>query len=483
MKRFLFTLLGVMLVLLGVLAAYNYRHDALGIINTDFSVRRYGVAQRFVKMRYLRDNPQKYNAFCFGSSRVSQIPVSELDGNRWYNFTYGAGLPHEWLEDIRTLIENGTDVRQILIGIDDFSFRADPKANETGSGSVFAYRPHDVERYLRALFHRPDPQLPADFIEREAILFDIYGGGQTLYPWVDEKIEADPQKHLEDPAFQKMAVVHGRRIDATLDELREIVNLAHAHNIELTIIINPLYAWTYLTNDQQDFDEFKRRLAAITDYYDFSGVSEETLDKMNYYETSHYRQVMGRRILARVYGGASEGTQGFGRLVTAENVDAHLAELAAVRAQFLADHPGELEPLLFANSFAPYLPAGFQGEPDGRLGVHLDRLGVGDRAPAAETEWPQAEKFSMTGWQTSSGDTAAICRNEETGAVYAMHVAATENRGVSATLALPAEERIGFELHAVDGTLPTGRWALELRTRTPDGRLLASGILAHITVP
>ena len=486
MKRYLLALLAALLVLLGALAAYNYRHDALGIVNTDFSVRRYGVAQRFVKMRYILDNPERYDAFCFGSSRVAKIPVGELDGEGacWYNFTYGAGLPNEWREDIEMLLAHGVKIRHLIIGLDDMSFRMDPALNETGGGTNFAYRPHDVERYLRTLFRRPDKPLPTDFAARESILFDIYGKGYTSYPWVDEAIDADPAAHRADPAFQRLTVYRGSaHMDDALDELRAIRDIADAHGIELTVIINPIYAWTYLANDQASLAAFQRRLASITGYYDFSGVNDITADEMNYYESSHFRPQVGRRILARIAGGAPEGPQGFGALVTAADVDAHLAQQAAVRDAFLAAHPGELERRLRQTAFVAGLPNAFQGTPDGMLGVHLDR--INEKAPAKDIEiaWPEEQPFGCSGWQAAEGGTAAVCTNEDTGEIWAMYAKNTASAGAAASLGLPEDAKIGFELHTVGGTLPSGRWALTLRTRTPGGALLASPVLAHILVP
>lgn len=482
MKRYLIALAASLCVMLAALASYNWRHDALGVLNTDFSVRRYGVAQRFVKMRYLHDHPQKYNAFSFGSSRVAKVPVTEIDdGCRWYNLTYGSGLPREWLEDLQMLLDNGTQVEKVLIALDDFSFRADPDVNAKNGGSFLRYRPHDAELYLQTLFRRPDPPPTKSFLEEKGIYFDIYETGYTTYPWVDEAIDQDPEKHRQDPVMQTVAVRDDERIDATIDELQQIVDLCKAHNIELAVIINPLYRWTYLANDQASFDAFKRRLADITDYYDFSGVNDVTIDEMNYYETSHYRPQVGRRILARIYGSAAAGPEEFGTYVTRENVDAHLVALTARRDAYLVAHGEAYHRALFASRFAPWLPEELRGTPDAApLAVHLDS--VCGSSDLAQISWTHGQGFQLAGWQGGEDlvAVAALLVPEDGGMPCALAAKLSKNPGACQLLGLSQDAMIGIEASSAEAGIPAGIWHLRIRARTADGRLVESGDLATV---
>ena len=486
MKRFFFILMLCILLLLAVLGWYNYRHDTLGVLNTDFSVRRFGVAQHFVKMRYLCDNPQKYNAFSFGSSRVAKVPVCDLtDGDvRWYNLTYGNGLPREWRDDIRMLLEHGTEIKELFIALDDFSFRIDPEENARNGGSVMSYRPHDVELYLKELFRRPQPPPTAKFLAEKGIYFDIYTTGYTPYPWVDAAIERDPEVHKEDPAFRNIQVSDANRMEETLSELQDIVDLSQAHGIKLTIVINPLYYGTYLANDSASFQEFKRRLAQITDYYDFSGLNDVTMDEINYYESSHYRPQVGRAMVARIYGGADVGPQSFGAYVTAANVEQHLRTLAAADAAWRAAHPGRTEELRAACHFVPFLPAALLGTPAAEpLPVHLDQ--IGGSADFAHIAWEQGKPFSFTGWLAVDiqGDPlVAAVLERDTGERYVMRAETNQNPAVAKGFAFAPDTRLGISLTARENDLPAGTYTLRIMTRTDSGTLLRSPVLATVAV-
>ena len=55
---------------------------------------------------------------------------------------------------------------------------------------------------------------------------------------------------------------------------------------------------------------------------DFRGLSLKLL--LNYYEESHYRFRVGDMIIDRIFGMAKSSPDGFGILVTAQNVEQHL---------------------------------------------------------------------------------------------------------------------------------------------------------------
>ena len=69
--------------------------------------------KNFVKTKYIIRNPNKFNAYILGSSRIGNIPPallpSQKDGKKlhWYNMTYSQGLPSEHLLTLETFLKNG----------------------------------------------------------------------------------------------------------------------------------------------------------------------------------------------------------------------------------------------------------------------------------------------------------------------------------------------------------------------------------------
>ena len=326
MKNFALKLLGLTGICLCLVAGYNYWNDTSGLYNQDFSVPRQEPDQHFVKVRYLLQNPSKYDAYCFGSSRVGNIDLTKIDdGHSYYNMTYSEGLPEEWLADVKIMLKHHVTIKRIMVGCDDFSFRVDPKVHESQSLRV-PYKEDNFRTYVSFLLKVPSR--PVRSSDKNSI-FDIYGSGRPLHDFVDVEIEKNPEKHLEEMAANPPTHYAGNYIEQTLDALRELKQICDANGIEFIVFINPINHKTYMDTNMKEFNEFKTGLADITDYYDFSGLNDITTNDYYYYETSHYRPLVGDMIVHRLLDEPKNLDTDFGRYVTKASVDAHIEHLKA----------------------------------------------------------------------------------------------------------------------------------------------------------
>jgi hypothetical protein len=161
--------------------------------------------------------------------------------------------------------------------------------------------------------------------EARRTLYDFYDTGRVICTTCDDEIESDVEKHNHDPKFEKPYHYDGDQMAQSLESLRELVRLAKEKGFHLTIFINPLHKTTYLDTDPALFFAFKEKLADITDYYDFSGLNTITTNNYYYYETSHFRQMVGDMMLRKMFG--YPGIQvppDFGVLVTRGSVKDHI---------------------------------------------------------------------------------------------------------------------------------------------------------------
>ncbi|HJI41866.1 MAG TPA: hypothetical protein OIL83_01030 [Veillonellaceae bacterium] len=302
----------------------RYHFDRYGIYNKDFSTLRVEPNQHIVKMQYLLDNPSKYNALCFGSSRVGNIDTRKINnGYNYYNMTYSEGLPKEWLDDIKILIKHDVPIKQILIGLDEFSFRVDPQLHESEYMRK-PYRENNFNTYISYLLKPPSSPVT----DKKAMnIYDIYDSGRTIHPGVDERIESDVNAHITGEKFESGVRFRGERINQTLEELKELKEVADANNIELIVFVNPIHLLTYRATNLDEFDEFKHELTDITSYYDFSGLNDITSNNYYYYETSHYRPMVGDMIIHRIFNEPKDSSSTFGHWVTKDNVDEHIKKI------------------------------------------------------------------------------------------------------------------------------------------------------------
>lgn len=324
MKNYVYCLLGIVLAAVLFTMGWNYIFDTSGLFQQDFSKKRIEPNQHFVKVRYILENPEKYDAFCFGSSRVGNIDLLKINnGMRYYNMTYSEGLPAEWLSDLEIFLRHGVSVKQVMIGLDEFSFRVAPDTHKAQWLRIPYTEDDKVKAYLSYLLKKPEKPVK---VGDKGSIYDIYDSGRPLHPEPDAEIEANVERHLNDEKFTKPVGYQGNRIEKTMAELAALKTLCEKNNIELIVFINPINAVTYRSTNLSEFNDFKRQLAALTDYYDFSGLNEITTNNYYYYETSHYRPLVGDKIVNRIF---HQDSSDFGELVTKDTVETHIRRLEA----------------------------------------------------------------------------------------------------------------------------------------------------------
>jgi RNase H-fold protein (predicted Holliday junction resolvase) len=106
-----------------------------------------------------------------------------------------------------------------------------------------------------------------------------------------------PSFNDNDPIYLKPTHYSGNTTIETLQDIQAIVQLCKQNKVQLIVFINPIHHTTYQDTNKQLLYQFKRSLAIITPYYDFSGPNKITKDNHNYVDTSHYTVDIGDQIL------------------------------------------------------------------------------------------------------------------------------------------------------------------------------------------
>ena len=277
--------------------------------------------KNYIKMSYILRNPDKFDSFVFGSSRVGNIHVENIENERCYNMTTSEGLPEEHLDNIKTLIDAGIIPKRIYVGVDSLSYTREPEVHLTQQLRIpYEYLKADRTRFLKAYF---DPEIvgKAYFKEirkhkpSEAYVERFYNFGwnsdynrKTSYDFDNAKPDIGPYT----------------RIDETLEAMAGITELCRNNGIELVVFTNPMYSVTYKASLDRGYLQFLEKLAKITPYYNFSGYNGITTDRNNYIDTSHYTAEVSDMLLNCMCKGRQyEGlySEGFGMYVTDENID------------------------------------------------------------------------------------------------------------------------------------------------------------------
>lgn len=100
--------------------------------------------------------------------------------------------------------------------------------------------------------------------------------------------ERDGIAVVEEPVlFQRQRVL--------LEEIRKVLR---RHDTSVRVIISPDYNQKELHPDDR---KILQGIFGKENVYDFSGINEFTEDYHNYYESGHYRPLLGNQLLERVY--------------------------------------------------------------------------------------------------------------------------------------------------------------------------------------
>ncbi len=337
-KKWCVIVLSVFFATVLLVMLLNYVVDTYGIFRINFKYQVVEPNQHFIKVRYIASNPDKFDSFVFGSSRVNAIDVSKIRNGKWYNMTYSEGLPSEHLRHIKFFKIKGVKIKNVMIGLDDFSYKIDPNTHL----NQMLRQPYPpaigesaIRYYIRYLIRLPDKKVLKStlkaYVDRKKGIktyydhYDFYKTGRGDTRFLDEKIEKDPEKHRKDERFKKPTIFRGNRVKETLNEIKEIVDFCKLNKISLIIFINPHHYLTYMNSNLDQFFYFKSELAKITDYYDFSGLNSITTDNYFFYETSHYRTIVGDMMLKRIFDYPDvKVPDDFGVKVTKDNIYEHL---------------------------------------------------------------------------------------------------------------------------------------------------------------
>lgn len=279
--------------------------------------------KNYVKMKYVLEHPDKFDAYMFGNSHVSSIHVEKIEGVHCYNMTYSSGAVWEHTDNLRTMLKNGVTIRRVYVGLDSTAYTSvfEGRESDPMRASYEYAQEHPLDFFLlqmdtarvfrslnTSLKHKASPDFSQIFYEYGwSIGYEVPG-----LSWLDENEIAIGDAENWD-----------EQLDRVLDSVREIKEFCDANGIELVVFTHPMLWNAYLASEEKGYERFLTGLAEITDYYNFSGLNRITLEHVNYIDPSHYNAATGD-LLIRVFNGegadADLAERGFGMYVTKDNV-------------------------------------------------------------------------------------------------------------------------------------------------------------------
>ena len=83
--------------------------------------------------------------------------------------------------------------------------------------------------------------------------------------------------------------------------IQKVISLCKSNNDHLIIFTNHIHHTDLVHLDREKYHTFKKELQKLTSFYDFSGPNAVTKDNYYFYETTHYRPIVGNFILDKIF--------------------------------------------------------------------------------------------------------------------------------------------------------------------------------------
>ena len=323
MKRFLIRVFGFGLFCLLLIVGVCVGLDPYSVFHPD-SIRDNGVEadKNYIKMRYILKNPERFDSFIFGSSRVGAIFPEKMEKLSCYNMTYSMGLPKDHLANLTTLTEKGIRPKKVFIGVDSLSYTMDPAIHKD-----FLYQySYEMARDDALHFWLPffDPSMAMDSLNTSFSYVpknkDFRSDFYTFGCWRTGYKKPKNLDYLKEGAF----IGTDDFREDVLSDIASIKALCEKNGIELVVFTNPMHHLTFDASVEQYWYTFVSDLARTTDFYNFAGLNKITSDDYNYNDTSHYIAQVGDLMIDRMENEAdtqSKYGESFGFYTNAGNVE------------------------------------------------------------------------------------------------------------------------------------------------------------------
>lgn len=117
-----------------------------------------------------------------------------------------------------------------------------------------------------------------------------------------------------------------------LEYFKDTIEFCKSNNIKVFVYIPPMYSDHFdalsSAGYYDEFELFKKELAKITDFIDFSGHNSISENKYNYWDSSHLRVEMTEVIMGEIFNNNSvDAQEKLGVFVTEKNINEHLQNL------------------------------------------------------------------------------------------------------------------------------------------------------------
>lgn len=325
-------------------ALFNIVVDPFGVFGDHFfNWYAYDLTQnpRAAKIAWLNRHHTEYDSYVIGSSKASSLSCEKLNeylDARFYNLTWYGGkvadecaaatylLEHFEVRNLVLLLEpqNAQDFRTDSTDLKErMHCAADGSSPLLFYGSYLFCHPSYAADKLEAWLKRGYLVEPAAVYLPETGVYNKQRRDIEPISVLEDYMEKDGGNFPTLPPVTSMPFTA-----PCMDAVRELKALCEQKQVNLIVLLAPQYQSEFLAFDREQLAAFWRGLAAVTDFWDFSGLTPVSSDPRFFYDAKHFRNCVGDMALARIFDDTSVYIPAdFGVYVTSQTIEARLQTL------------------------------------------------------------------------------------------------------------------------------------------------------------
>lgn len=341
--------------LLIVLAGFNIMVDPFGVFRDDiYQWDSYNFTNnpKTAKIEYLEDHKTEFDSFVIGAASASSYAPKELDeymNARFYNLCSNDSS-NKYYRDLANYLIANYDVKNILLNV------GLPEADTTKHvrNSLSTQEHYKVSGgsglgfYLQYALCNPklsidkmkatknDKYLPSSI--------DAFIPETGCYDMRVRNIEKISDLNVYETKHQNNFDL--QTDDNTLSSVQEAVDMVSYINelceksgVNLTVVFSPVSQAQWKLYDEASIVDYKKQLAGVADYWDFS-YSSVSLDDRYFYDGYNFRNAVGTMVLARIFNDeAAYYPDDFGTYITSVDTIPNPETVSADKNDYCVDVP------------------------------------------------------------------------------------------------------------------------------------------------
>lgn len=332
-------------------ALFNILVDPFGVFgDVIFNWYSYDMTNnpRAAKIGYLDKNKnyEKYDSYIIGCSSTSSFSVEDLNenlGGNWYNMImYGADMLD--VEQTCKYVVEEYNAKNIMVNIfisNSTKYNVE-EDNITKNMHAKLNGENKISFYTRYMFLNPQYSIAKIKAKAEDTYlqktFDVFNVETGAY---DKKVrDVEPINTMNEyyeayPIFANYPSGYSAmpEIDTTVESVKRIKEYCESKNVNVTFVMAPVYSEYLSYFPQEEVKEYYKKVAEVTDYWDFT-TSIFTNESRYFYDETHFRNALGAMTIQKIAKDLGKETtmsaeiiDQVGTYVTKENVDEHVNEL------------------------------------------------------------------------------------------------------------------------------------------------------------